>query len=146
MPLTRPVPWNSMKLNGVAGDVEPGGMSGTFPQRSTWMLWPWKCSFSARERWFQLPPSPAVAEQPGYTLPPKFSLFPFSATGMLRIGSILCPPPVIQHADGVHWSLCTTKLRSNSVSSTVVVNEYEPPGGIVIDASLGSEDGLSTSR
>src|SRR5436190_20558411 len=121
MPLTRPVPSYSMKLKGVFGEVEPGGMPSTLPQRTTWIAVPWKCSFWASSMVFHWPPWPAVGLQPGLMLPPQlYSLFALPLLAWPRFVLVielnLAPPPVSQQRPAVHVLLEITKLRVNSNS------------------------------
>src|SRR4051812_1907248 len=89
MPFNVPVPENSMKLNGVTGDVEPGGIPATFPQSTVVITVPWNFNFRSCATSVHWPPWPAVEEQPGKTLPPK------ECSGVLPVPTV--PPPVSQH-------------------------------------------------
>src|SRR5262245_29544328 len=89
-----------MKLTGQTGDVVPGGMPSTLPQRMTRICCPFKWSFKLWVTWFQLPPSAGNWLQDGNTTPPTVSLGPDSAFQVLVMVSNLTPPPVIQQRLG----------------------------------------------
>src|SRR6516225_2363806 len=114
MPFTQPVPVNSMKLNGVAGDVEPGGIPSTLPQRTTWIAVPMKWSFCSASSVFHWPPCPAVGLQPGFTLPPQLNIFEVLIVfdwprKVPVIWLNLAPPPVSQHPSFEHAGLEITQ-------------------------------------
>src|SRR5258708_3502007 len=123
-----------MKLNGVAGDVEPGGMPSTLPHRTTSMWVPWKCSLLTASISFQLPPSPAVGLQPGFTLPPQLWRLPITPSRVPVMLLNFAPPPVSQQASLLQAGLLMTKSRVNSKSVSVVLKRECPPAGATNDS------------
>src|ERR1043166_9463834 len=79
-----------MKLNGVLGDCDPGGIPGILPQSTTPISWPLKCSPRLWATWFQFPPPADFGLHPGYTTPPKL------CSGLPL--ALIVPPPVSQQA------------------------------------------------
>src|SRR5512140_3762994 len=94
-------------------------MPSTLPHSMTWIAVIWKWKFALLSRWFQLPPSPDVGLQPGFTLPPKLILGPFSASVVFVMVLIFAPPPVSQQPSARQCSGSFTDQFRSFVMSVV---------------------------
>src|SRR5262245_20014114 len=117
-----PVPRNSMKLFGVSGELEPGGMPGTLPQSTTSRWVPWKCRFWTWAMWFQLPPSPAEELQPGYTTPPQL----WRGCPLVPGAWIFAPPAVSQHTCCGHSVESVAQRSTDGPQPPDTVTQYTP--------------------